>query len=138
MIVGGIIVDLVLIGLGIAMRSSASERNAVFGYRTARSLKSADAWEYANRRAGKLMIVIGLICLTIAALTAALSATTPLFSTGTVTAIADCLYMLLPVAGLVAVIPIVEHSLKAYFPERDTRKVASADSESLPADEPRP
>ena len=35
--------------------------NIIYGYRTTRSMKSQEAWEFANRLIGKYWLIIGLI-----------------------------------------------------------------------------
>lgn len=35
--------------------------NGVMGYRTARAMKSQEAWEFANRLSGKLLLILGIV-----------------------------------------------------------------------------
>jgi len=44
---------------GLILRFIPVRRNLLFGYRTFRSLKTAESWKYANATSGKYSIVIG-------------------------------------------------------------------------------
>jgi uncharacterized membrane protein len=35
--------------------------NSIYGYRTPRSSQSQEAWDYANRLAGKLLVIVGVV-----------------------------------------------------------------------------
>jgi uncharacterized membrane protein len=43
------------------VRKPPKNRNLLFGYRTKRSLKSDEAWAFANRYCGRLWVICGLI-----------------------------------------------------------------------------
>lgn len=116
MLFGALIIDLLFIGLGVLMRYTAFDPNPAFGYRTTRSMQSPEAWAYANRKAGSLMAIVGLVGLALSIATAVIDAATPLTTTDAGFAVASFLYVGIPLVGIVAVIPVVERDLKKLFP----------------------
>lgn len=116
MLFGALIIDLLFIGLGALMRYTAFDPNPAFGYRTTRSMQSPEAWAYANRKAGSLMAIVGLVGLALSIATAVIDAATPLTTTDAGFAVASFLYVGIPLVGIVAVIPVVERDLKNLFP----------------------
>lgn len=55
-----LIVPISMIGFGrFFMKGGPKEVNAVFGYRTSRSMKNRDTWDFAHRYAGKIWFVCG-------------------------------------------------------------------------------
>lgn len=116
MFFGGLIIDLMFIGLGALMRYTSTEPNGVFGYRTSRAMSSPAAWAYANRRSGTLMMVVGLVCLALCMATALMQQLTPLLEGDAGNGIAAFLYMGIPVLGSIGIIPLVERELAKRFP----------------------
>ena len=58
------LIPLTMIGFGAYFRKNPpKDINASFGYRTKRSMKSQDAWQYAHEHCGKIWYLIGLIML---------------------------------------------------------------------------
>lgn len=58
-----------MIGFGTYFHKKAPDRiNMVFGYRTTRSMKSKDTWEFAHHYIGRLWRIIGWIMLPVAAI----------------------------------------------------------------------
>lgn len=52
----------VMVFFGLLFRSHPPPRiNWVYGYRTSRSMKSLEAWDYAHRRLGRLWTVLGCL-----------------------------------------------------------------------------
>ena len=41
--------------------------NMLFGYRTARSMKSEESWEFAHRKLGRIWLILGIITLVVSA-----------------------------------------------------------------------
>lgn len=115
MLFGALVIDLLFIGLGALMRYTAFDPNPTFGYRTTRSMQSREAWAYANRKGGTMMAVIGLACLATAIALAAFDGATGLTATDAGSAAAACLYMGLPLIGIIAIVPVVECDLKKRF-----------------------
>lgn len=64
MLAADLLMPLVMIVFGRRFRKSAPrEINAVFGYRTARSMQSKETWEFAHRYIGRLWNVCGWLAL---------------------------------------------------------------------------
>lgn len=58
------IIPLLMFGFGAYFRKNApKEINPYFGYRTKRSMRNQETWQYAHKHCGKLWFVIGLIML---------------------------------------------------------------------------
>lgn len=68
MLLVGLLVPLAMIGFGSYFLAHApKEINAVFGYRTARSMKNKDTWEFAHHYCGKFWRVAGWVMLPLSA-----------------------------------------------------------------------
>ena len=58
------IIPLLMFGFGAYFRKNApKEINPYFGYRTKRSMRNQETWQYAHKHCGRLWFVIGLIML---------------------------------------------------------------------------
>ena len=58
------VIPLLMFGFGAYFRKNApKEINPYFGYRTKRSMRNQETWQYAHKHCGKLWFVIGLIML---------------------------------------------------------------------------
>ena len=99
-------------------RKPPAKINYVYGYRTTRSTKSPEAWEFANRHMGRLWFRMGLVLLPVSLI--------PMFfvlgrepdTVGSV-ATAVCLLQLIPLVG--SIFP-VESALKRNFDENGVKK----------------
>ena len=87
--------------------------NAVFGYRTRRSMSSKQAWDYAHRYCGRIWVKCGWISAAFAVLSMALLGfvTLDAVTVGVAGGIVACLELLLAAASLVA----TERALKRVF-----------------------
>lgn len=64
MLMVDMLVPVSMIGFGKAWSKAApKEINAVFGYRTDRSMKNRDTWDFAHRYCGKIWLVCGSVLL---------------------------------------------------------------------------
>lgn len=71
--IASILVPFVQSLIGLRMwRNPPKKVNWVYGYRTSRSMKSPEAWDYANRRCGELWVRMGLVIGVVSALVATL------------------------------------------------------------------
>lgn len=62
MLLMSLLLPATMIGFGGYFKKSAPKRiNDVFGYRTSRSMKNRDTWEFAHHYCGKLWLRIGII-----------------------------------------------------------------------------
>lgn len=109
----------VLMSFGSALRKNApGQINALFGYRTALSMKNRDTWEFANTYWGKLAWKWGLWMLI--GTTAALLAV--FFASEDVVYIVSTIVCCVQVVLILATIPIVERKLKQEFDENGNRR----------------
>ena len=66
MLIMDLVIPLSMTGFGrMFMKGGPEEINALFGYRTARSMKNEDTWDFAHRYCGKLWFKTGLVLLPI-------------------------------------------------------------------------
>lgn len=66
MLIADLLIPFMMIGFGRwFMKNAPKEINAVFGYRTAMSMKNKDTWVFAHHYCGKLWYIGGWILLTI-------------------------------------------------------------------------
>lgn len=64
MLIMCLIIPITMIGFGkYFLKGGPKDINGVFGYRTSRSMKNKDTWEYAHKISGKIWLVCGLILL---------------------------------------------------------------------------
>ena len=64
MLIMCLIIPITMIGFGkYFLKGGPKDINGVFGYRTSRSMKNKDTWEYAHKISGKIWFVCGLILL---------------------------------------------------------------------------
>lgn len=69
MLIMDLLLPFTMIGFGrYFIKKTPKEINAVFGYRTAMSMKSKETWEFAHKYCGKIWYVCGLILLPITVL----------------------------------------------------------------------
>lgn len=68
MFIMDLLIPIVMVLFGRAFcKKAPKEINSVFGYRTSRSMKNRDTWEFAHRYCGKIWFVCGLALIPIAA-----------------------------------------------------------------------
>lgn len=64
MLIMDMMIPLMMIAFGrLFLKYPPKEINAVFGYRTSRSMKNKDTWEFAHRYCGKLWYRCGVVML---------------------------------------------------------------------------
>ena len=57
-----LVTPLIMVGFGVLfMKNPPKSINSLYGYRTKRSMRSQDAWNFAHRYFGKLWLVCGLV-----------------------------------------------------------------------------
>lgn len=57
-----LIMPLMMVGFGLLfMKNPPKKINSVYGYRTKRSVRSQEAWDFAHQYFGKLWLVYGLV-----------------------------------------------------------------------------
>ena len=61
-----LLMPLMMVGFGLLLMKNPPKRiNSVYGYRTRRSVRSQDTWEFAHHYFGKLWLVCGLVSIPI-------------------------------------------------------------------------
>jgi len=109
------LIPLAMIGFGLVfLRWPPHEINGVYGYRTARSMASQEAWDFAHKYMGKLWLIVGLCVLppTVAVMLPCLGKDTDTVGFwGGIWCLVECVIMILPI------IP-TERALKRRFPDK--------------------
>ncbi len=101
----------VLVTVGGYVMTRLKTPNSIVGYRTERSMKSEDAWLFANRYCGKLWQKLGIVMFVATAM-----AFIPLYFAGErLAAIIGCVLMFLQLAVVLFSIYPVEKALKENF-----------------------
>ena len=109
----------VLMGFGSLFAANPpSTVNALFGYRTAMSMKNKDTWIFANRYWGKLARKTGFITLIVSLIA---MATVILQSDDTI-ALVGTIVILLQLIPILGTIPVVEKALKKEFDPNGNRR----------------
>ena len=112
------LLPLVMLLLGLYFtRKSPKEINYLFGYRTTRSMKNKDTWEFAHKKIGKLWLAVGAIILPVSAVIMVLvlgQSKDVIGNTGSV-------IVLLQLVPLIATIFPVEKALKENFDEEGNK-----------------
>ena len=68
MFIMDLLIPIIMILFGRAfLKKAPKEINYVFGYRTSRSMKNRDTWEFAHRYCGKIWLICGLALIPIVA-----------------------------------------------------------------------
>lgn len=102
----------ILISVGAWMEKHPPEEiNWIYGYRTGRSMKNQEAWDFANRYGGKLMRRAGWVTLVISVCVMALT----LFQSDDVISAVSVTLIFCQLIPTVGVIPVVERQLRKRF-----------------------
>ncbi len=86
--------------------------NKVIGYRTKRSMKNQDSWDFANKYSGKLMIIYGIIYLICVGVSVALFSVEKIGSIEITFEAIETIYLILLVLFFTLIIVTVEKQLK--------------------------
>lgn len=113
-----ILVPVVMITSGYTMRKYPPKKiNGAFGYRTARSMKNQDTWNFAHRFFGERWQKIGMIMLPITA-----AAHIPFYSkSDSAISIAGAVILTIQIAVMLIPIGVTEHALAKNFNKDGTR-----------------
>ena len=119
LIVCNLLLPALLIIVGALMaRFPPKKINALYGYRTERSMKNEDTWQFANKYSGALIWKIGWIALAVAAV---LSIALWRFGKGAMS-IVNLLLMTAQCVAVIVIIPMTERVLKDAFDDEGRRK----------------
>ena len=111
-----LLVPVMLLVFGRMMWKHCPKESAVFGYRTRRSTRNAETWQFANTYIGKLWWILGWIVLP-------LSAALPILFWGDEAKEASLCGKLLMAQSIVLLVTILptENALKKKFPDDEDR-----------------
>lgn len=119
MMVMNLLIPFTMVGFGKYFSKNApKEINGAFGYRTSRSMKNKDTWEFAHHYCGKIWLTIGFILLV-------LSVIVMLFVIGKDESVVGTFVGILCYVQLVFLIGSIfptERALKSNFDEHGNRK----------------
>ena len=105
----------ILIGVGAWMQKHPpKDINWVIGYRTARSMKTRETWDFANRYSGKLLLRAGWFTLAVSLAVMLLT----MFRSEAVVSAVSLVLIFCQLIPLIGVIVMVERALKRKF-DRD-------------------
>ena len=119
MTIMNLLIPFSMIGYGLYFtKHTPKEINYFFGYRTERSMKNMDTWEFSHRYFGKLWAVIGFILLPLSLLSSAL-----VFGDNhNIIGITSLIVCLVQIAAMITPIGFVEKALKKTFDEYGNRR----------------
>ena len=109
----------ILISFGGVFRKNVPvSANALFGYRTAMSMKIRDTWEFANRLFGKLAYRVGMCMVVLSAI-----AMVPfLWHSEDTVGMVGTVIMTVQLIPIIGIIPVVERALKKEFDKDGNRR----------------
>lgn len=113
-----LIPSIMIIAGGYFRKKAPKSINQVWGYRSERSMKNKDTWEFAHHYFGKLLFIIGLIMFPLSALPLLLSFGKDDDTIG----IIGLVIILIQLIPLIAAIFPTEAALKRNFDENGIRK----------------
>lgn len=130
MLVNNLLIPAVMIGIGCQYAAKPPQKiNGLSGYRTKRSMKNQDTWDFAQAYMGKVWRKAGWVLLPLTVLGQALTLFCPTIES-------MCMWSLAPttvgVAALIATIFPVERALKKTFDRDGKRLKLFDDKEDLP------
>lgn len=115
LLVSGFLCPLLMLGFGlISLMHPPKNINSWYGYRTARSMKSQAAWDFAHRYCGRLWTRLGWVLL---AVSVAVLVPLGLLGEDTVRCVAAVILLGIQVVVLLGSIVPVEQALKKNFDE---------------------
>lgn len=118
MLIMALLIPCVMIGFGILFKNHSPQNiNYIVGYRTARSMKSKETWDFAHRHFGQLWVTFGWILLPMSAVVMLFALGKDKDTVGTFGA-AVCLTQVLVI--ILSIIP-TEIALKKNFDENGKR-----------------
>lgn len=134
LLVSGLLCPLLMLGFGlISWKRPPKTINSWYGYRTTRSMKNQQTWDFAHRCCGRLWTWLGAILL---AVSAAVLVPVGLLGEDTGRCIAAVILLGVQVAVLLGSIVPVEQALKRQFDEQGNPISKSGSDEQNSKEEP--
>lgn len=113
-----ILIPLTMIGFGLYFMKIGPKRiNHIFGYRTSRSMKNQDTWQFAHKHCGRIWFLWGLILLafSLAVVIYSRAAKSPLFESD------DTIFIIQLIVLILSILP-TEIALRKNFDKYGNRK----------------
>ena len=119
MFIGVLLVPLLMFISGIIMwKHPPKDINKIIGYRTARSMKNTDTWNFAHNLCGKIWLIMGILMLTLSVIVLCLFYN----STQKIIAITAGIICSIQITVMLLSILPTEFALKMKFTDEGTRK----------------
>ena len=113
------LIPLIMVVCGwLFMHGIPKDRNSLFGYRTAMSVKSDDTWRFAHEYCGRLWLIIGLVLFAVTTVFMVLSMNMDPERVAFISGILMMIY----VVPLLATVAATENAMKKTFDTRGKRK----------------
>ena len=113
------LIPLIMVVCGwLFMHGIPKDRNSLFGYRTAMSVKNDDTWRFAHEYCGRLWLIIGLVLLAVTTVFMVLSMNMDPERVAFISGILMMIY----VVPLLATVAATENAMKKTFDTRGKRK----------------
>ena len=113
------LIPLIMVVCGwLFMHGIPKDRNSLFGYRTAMSVKNDDTWRFAHEYCGRLWLIIGLVLLAVTTVFMVLSMNMDPERVAFISGILMMIY----VVPLLATVAATESAMKKTFDTRGKRK----------------
>ncbi len=116
-----LLIPIIILILGLIFKNASTKINYIYGYRTVRSMKNQDTWEFANKYSGSINIKMGII-FTIIGLVISLIT---MNQGKTVQGIVMIIWVTVLTIAIIATIPPVEKALKKNFDDNGNRRLDS-------------
>ena len=122
MLIMDLLIPITMIGFGkLFLKKAPKEINGAFGYRTSKSMKNKDTWEFAHRYCGKIWYRCGLILLPVTVIPMLFVIGQSVDAIGNLGGII-CFIQCIPLIG--SILP-TESALKRTFNENGKRRILS-------------
>ncbi|MBQ3973944.1 MAG: SdpI family protein [Lachnospiraceae bacterium] len=113
------LIPLIMVVCGwLFMHGIPKDRNSLFGYRTAMSVKNDDTWRFAHEYCGRLWLIIGLVLFAVTTVFMVLSMNMDPERVAFISGILMMIY----VVPLLATVAATESAMKKTFDTRGKRK----------------
>lgn len=108
---------MMIIGL-IFMKKAPKKINIWYGYRTSRSMKNSDTWDFANKHCAKMFLIVGAIMTVVSAIVML----AVIYKSEDVVSIVGTVVTVTQVVGIVLSVIPTERALRREFDEDGNRK----------------
>lgn len=114
-----LLIPIIMVVLGIIFKNASIKVNYLAGYRTTRSMKSPETWEFANKYFASIMIKMGMVFIVLALIVSIISVQ----CSEDVQAVAMIISVTVQTIAIIVAIAPVEKALRNKFDEDGKRRV---------------